>query len=292
MKGILIVNHFLDSEKFSDIYTRLKKSAEMHNVFLALMTNGELMHIEGEKLLFPFPPDFILFWDKDILLAEKCEAMGIPTFNSSSAIAACDNKAIMHRRLSGLPMPKTIIAPMTFPNIGYKEADFLDEVADALGFPLVVKECCGSFGREVYLAKNISALREIVRQHGNVPLIFQELIRESFGRDIRINVVGGRVVAAMLRQSTNGDFRSNITLGGCAYSYSPSDDERELALAAADRLGLDFAGIDILFGKNDTPILCEVNSNAHFKSTLDYTGVNMADHIMAHIVKKLGDKRK
>ncbi len=292
MKGILIVNHFLDSEKFSDIYARLCESAQAHGASLTLMTNRDLMHVEGEALPFPFPPDFILFWDKDILLAEKCEKAGFPVFNSSSAIAASDNKAIMHRRLYGLPMPKTIIAPMTFPNIGYKEQGFLDEVGKSLGFPLVVKECCGSFGREVYLAKNISSLREIVAHHGNVPLLFQELIRESFGRDIRINVVGGRVVAAMLRESTNGDFRSNITLGGCAYSYSPSDEERALAISAAEMLGLDFAGVDILFGKDDTPILCEVNSNAHFKSTLDYTGVNMADHIMTHIIKKLGDKRK
>lgn len=286
MKGVLIVNHFLNSEKFSDIYARLKSSAEALGVSLSLMTNRELLHVEGEPLPFGFSPDFVLFWDKDVLLAEKCESMKIPTFNSSSAIAACDNKAVMHRRLEGLPMPKTIIAPMTFSNIGYGEAEFLDDVAQALGFPLVVKQCFGSFGREVYLARNMDSLKKIVREHGNVSLIFQELIRESFGRDIRINVVGGRVVASMLRESTNGDFRSNITLGGCAVGYSPSDDERELALAASERLGLDFAGVDILFGKDDKPILCEVNSNAHFKSTLDYTGVDMAEHIMAHIIKK------
>ena len=292
MKGILIVNHFLNSDKFSDIYARLKSSAESLGISLLLTTNRELMHVEGEPLPFAFLPDFILFWDKDVLLAERCESMGIPTFNSASAIAASDNKAIMHRRLHGLPMSKTIIAPMTFPNIGYTELEFLDDVASSLGFPLVVKECCGSFGREVYLAKNMPALCEIVSRRGSVPLIFQELIRESFGRDIRINVVGGRVVAAMLRESTNGDFRSNITLGGHAIGYSPTDAERELAVSAAERLGLDFAGVDILFCKGDEPILCEVNSNAHFKSTLDYTGIDMAEHIMTHIVKKTGEIKK
>ena len=62
--------------------------------------------------------------------------------------------------------------------------------------------------------------------------------------------------------------------------------EIELAEEASRRLGLDFAGIDILFGK-DGPLLCEVNSNAHFKSTYDCTGVDLASLIAEHIISKL-----
>ena len=62
--------------------------------------------------------------------------------------------------------------------------------------------------------------------------------------------------------------------------------EAELAVRATELLGLDFAGVDVLFGR-DGPLLCEVNSNAHFKTTLECTGVNMAVEIMRHISRRL-----
>ena len=191
----------------------------------------------------------------------------------------------MHLALKGLPMPKTVIAPKTFPNIGFSDLSFLDKVTSLLGFPLVVKESFGSFGAQVYLAHDMAELRDIIKQHERSPLLFQELVKTSFGRDIRINVVGGKVCAAMLRESKCGDFRSNVTLGGSTLPYSPTDAECELALAATERLRLDFAGIDILFGE-DGPLICEVNSNAHFKSTYDCTGVDLADLIAQHITDK------
>jgi len=119
-----------------------------------------------------------------------------------------------------------------------------------------------------------------------VPILYQQAITESMGRDVRINVVGGRVVASILRQSTGGDFRSNLTLGGTMAPYTPTEAEAQLALRATQLLGLDFAGVDVLFGKNG-PLLCEVNSNAHFKTTLACTGVNMAQHIMHYIKEQL-----
>jgi len=285
MNGVIVVNQFLSTEKFRDIYSRLESAFSEREVTLSLYTNAGLSHTLGEEIPFREKPDFVLFWDKDISLAREIESAGIPMFNSSDAIAICDDKAKMHLALRGLPTPKTIIAPMTFPNIGYTDTAFLGNVAKALGFPIVVKEAYGSFGAQVYLANDMDELVSITKAHERVPLIFQELISESFGRDIRINVVAHRVVAAMLRMSENGDFRSNVTLGGSTLPYSPTDAECELAIEASKRIGLDFAGIDILFGKNG-PILCEVNSNAHFKSTYDCTGIDLADLIAEHIINK------
>lgn len=285
MNGALVVNQFLSTEKFRDIYARLEGAFSEREVLLSLCTNSGLSHALGEEIPFGETPDFVLFWDKDISLAREIEEAGIPMFNSADAIEACDDKAKMHLALRGLPMPKTIIAPMTFPNIGYTDTDFLTSVAKTLGFPLVVKECFGSFGAQVYLARDMDELVGIVHEHERVPLLFQEFIQSSYGRDIRINVVGHRVCAAMLRENKFGDFRSNVTLGGSTLPYSPSDAECELAIAASQRLGLDFAGIDILFGE-DGPLLCEVNSNAHFKSTFECTGVDLADLIAEHIINK------
>ncbi len=285
MNGVLVVNQFLSTEKFRDIYSRLQCAFNEQEASLSLCTNSELCHVLGQEIPFSRKPDFVLFWDKDISLARAIEASGIPCFNSASAIEVCDDKAKMHAALRGFPMPKTIIAPMTFPNIGYTDTQFLDTVAELLGFPLIVKECFGSFGAQVYLAHDIEELILITREHQRVPLLFQELVASSYGRDIRINVVGHKVCAAMLRKSTSGDFRSNITLGGEAFPYTPSDEECELAITAARRLGLDFAGVDILFGESG-PLLGEVNSNAHFKSTYDCTRVDLAGLIAEHIINK------
>ncbi|MEG0995453.1 MAG: RimK family alpha-L-glutamate ligase, partial [Clostridia bacterium] len=163
---------------------------------------------------------------------------------------------------------------------------FVNEAANALGLPVVLKECFGSFGQQVYLLDSVEALRQKVTLLAGTPLLFQELVAESYGRDARLNVVGGRVVASMLRSSTDGDFRSNLTRGGSMAPYTPTQAEEALAVCAAECLGLDFAGVDVLFGANG-PLLCEVNSNAHFKTTLQCTGVNMAEEIMRHIAERL-----
>ena len=65
--------------------------------------------------------------------------------------------------------------------------------------------------------------------------------------------------------------------------YSPTKKEQETAVLAAKVLNLDFAGVDVLFGQNGEPLICEINSNPHFKSTLDLTGINLADYIMEYI---------
>ena len=90
----------------------------------------------------------------------------------------------------------------------------------------------------------------------------------------------------MLRKNTDGDFRANVGNGGKVFPYEPSLKEKELAVCVCEKLGLTFGGVDILFGENDAPLLCEVNSNAHFKGILDCTGVNAADEIIKFISEK------
>ncbi len=122
---------------------------------------------------------------------------------------------------------------------------------------------------------------------GAKPMLFQEFIHSSKGKDLRLQVVGSQVVAAMYRYSDNGDFRANITGGGKMKPYEPTQKQIDLAVESCKILGLDFAGVDILFGKDNEPIVCEVNSNAHFKNIYDCTGVNVADSILAYIIKRI-----
>jgi RimK family alpha-L-glutamate ligase len=291
MTGILVVNEFLHSGKFNEIHHWLLQAAEKQNIDLKLTTNAQLLidiqNPESREARFA---DFILFWDKDVKLACYLEQLGYPVFNSSRAIGICDDKALTHLTLmnSGIPMPRTIIAPMTFANIGYTNYDFLPEAAKRLGFPMVVKESFGSFGQQVYLVKNGEELLDQMRQLGTKPVIFQKYVESSFGRDIRLQVVGGRVIAAMYRYSESGDFRTNLSIGGRMEAYEPRKEQCDLAIRCCEIIGLDFAGVDILFGEKEEPVVCEVNSNAHFKNIFDCTGVNAAEAIIGHVLKKLG----
>lgn len=288
MRGLMVVNAFLRITKFDDIYHTLLSSAHECGMDLQVMTNSELSPIVGSPAFHHTDYDFVLFWDKDIKLAMQLEALGLRLFNSADSIFKCDDKSLTYLTLKriGIPMPETIIAPMTFPNIGYTDLSFVQEIGDTLGFPIVLKECFGSFGQQVYLYHDLPALQDKVKSLGGTPLLFQKLVEESYGRDARLNVVGSKVVASMLRKSSDGDFRSNLTRGGTMAPYTPTEQEAELAVKSAQALGLDFAGVDMLFGK-DGPIVCEINSNAHFKTTLECTGINIATEIMRHIAQTL-----
>lgn len=291
MKGLLVVNEFLNTHKFNEIHNWLLEAGQKLGIDLKLKTNAELVMdiTEGE---YNLEADFILFWDKDVKLAYYLEQLGYPVFNSSKAIGICDDKALTHLELmkAGLPMPRTIIAPKTFDNIGYTNYKFLREVELRLGYPVVIKESFGSFGQQVYLAYNYDELLEKVKECGAKPLIFQEFINSSFGRDLRLQVVGGRVIASMYRYADNGDFRANITIGGKMQCYEPTKEQCDLALQCCSIIGLDFAGVDLLFGEDDKPMICEVNSNAHFKNIFDCTGVNAAEEIMVYILEKVSER--
>ena len=227
--------------------------------------------------------DFVLFWDKDVLLAKYLENKGIRVFNCSEAIRICDDKALTHVELSkyDINMPRTIVQPFTFDN-EYKSDGYINDIINELFFPIVVKSRVGSFGAGVYLVNNELELRKIINTFPPNSLIFQEFISSSKGRDIRLQVVGNEVVCSMYRYS-DIDFRANITNGGKMKEYNPSDEEKELALKVSRCLNLDFAGIDILLDKDNKPLLCEVNSNAHFVNLYNLTKVNTADYIMKYI---------
>ena len=285
-KAWIIVNHFLNTNKFSELYGFFKDSAKTHNIDLQVFTNSEAYILSEKK--HPLP-DFILFWDKDIRLGRLLEGMGAKLFNTPSSIELSDDKYLTFLKLKekSLPTPETISVPMTYHNIGYKEDyAFVKEYCGILGLPVVIKEIFGSFGEQVYLADSVEQAIEIIEKTDCRPAIFQKFIPQSAGRDIRINVVGGKPVAAMERRSENGDFRANLTIGGKMKKITPDERAISLAVSACNALGLDFGGVDLLYNGNDY-LICEVNSNAHFKNIMDLTGINIADKIFEYILEQI-----
>ncbi len=297
----LVVNGFLHSPKFDEIYQLLLDALQARGIPVRLLTNDALLtptdshplksiiHSIEDSSLPPLPqPDVVLFWDKDIPLGLQLEGAGLRLMNPARGIARCDDKAFTTLALagSGIRVPKTIVAPMTYGNVGFTNRQFLDRIGGELGWPLVIKSRRGSFGGQVHLVHSPQELAEQIDRFPDFDLLFQEFIPSSFGRDLRIQTLGGRVVASVLREGAEGDFRSNVTAGGRMTPFQPPETFLTAAITATRHLGLDFAGVDLLFGPEGEPVLCEVNSNPHFKNLLDATGINFADSLADYILRK------
>lgn len=289
-KGYIIINGFLREEKFFSLYSALKQSADKAGLQLELKTNIELMCdiASGKTVANETLPPFAIFWDKDVRLAKTLEAAGMKLFNSASAIELCDDKSLTHIALMNrVPQPKTVLIPLTFPRVGYTDCTFLEKIADYLGFPFIIKQCFGSFGAGVYLARNMDEAKAALMKTAGGAAIAQQYIASSFARDIRAYVVGDKVAAAMLRHNESGDFRANVAQGGKADAYALNEAQAALAVKTAQILGCTFAGVDLLFGENGEMTVCEVNSNAHFAGISAATGVNIADKIMEAVAQRI-----
>lgn len=288
MEGVIVSNGFLQGRKFSEPADMLCASAESMGISLRRMTNDDLALPIGNRDTMHDSvgdADFVIFWDKDIRCCANLEICGYRTFNSSECIRICDDKALTHLTLSGrgIPSPMTIACPLSFD--GYDDYSFAERAADVLGFPMVVKDCFGSFGMQVRLVDGMDSLIRCL-SGPPVPRILQEYV-ECGSQDIRVEVVGGKVVAAVRREGPAGDFRSNCTIGGTMHLYDPSDAETSLAIAACEAVGADYAGVDIMEAP-DGPVVCEVNSNAHMRNLMDCTGRDVSRDILEHIARTVG----
>lgn len=290
LKLWIVVNEFLRTPKFSELENSIVKACGYFGIEHQVVTNAEcLVGCESNRItagVIPNGDDPVLFWDKDIKLAKALEKTGHKLYNPSESIRICDDKTLTAIKLAnnGIRMPKTIIAPMTYSNIGYNNLKFIEYAADIIGFPMIVKEAFGSFGAQVYMCGNYKELTDLVASKNNSSLLFQEYIKTSHGRDVRLQVVGNKVTAAMYRYSDSSDFRANISNGGKMKPYTFNSSEESFAVNAAKLLKLDFCGVDMLFGDNDEPVLCEVNSNAHFTNIDNCTGSDTAKDIVSYII--------
>lgn len=288
LTGWIIYNGHLTGNKFLDFAQWLKRAANKQGIETHIYQNNELFtYLDGQQLRLlgeTALPDFVIFTDKDIYLAKQLELLGVRVFNRAKAIEISDDKIATYQVLAHqqLPIPKTIVAPKIFPGSPVKPFENLSDIINQLGLPMIIKEAYGSFGEQVYLVHNEQEIQNKIKDIAGRPFIFQEFIAASCGTDMRLHVVGDKVVAAMTRHATN-DFRANITSGGTMEAYQPANLEKKLAVAAAKAIGADFAGVDLLFGPDKTPIICEINSNAHIRNMYDCTNINVADFIIQHI---------
>src|SRR5690625_4036030 len=259
----IIFNGFLPGEEFRDFAKMIQKAAIDRGHDAIIYKNNELISLlAGPSSLMVHPnislPDYVVCTDKDIYLAKQLELLGVPVFNSASTIEISDDKIKTYQVLAqkNISIPKTVIAPKTFGlNVAFDE-NYFKFITEHFDFPLIVKEAFGSFGEQVYLIKNETELRTKINLITGKPFVIQEFIESSYGKDLRVQVVGDEVVTTMMRTSKD-DFRANVTSGGTMQFYTPNAYEKKIAVQAAKAIQADFAGVDLLFGNDGQPIVCE-----------------------------------
>jgi ribosomal protein S6--L-glutamate ligase len=165
-----------------------------------------------------------------------------------------------------------------------KPDDIEDLITMVGGPPLVVKLLQGTQGIGVVLAETQKAAESVIESFLGLKasVLVQEFIQESRGSDIRCFVIGEKVVAAMMRQAKEGEFRSNIHRGGSAKLIKITPVERETAVRAARTMGLNVCGVDIL-RSNHGPVVMEVNSSPGLKGIEEATGKDIAGMMIKFI---------
>jgi ribosomal protein S6--L-glutamate ligase len=220
-------------------------------------------------------------------IVRQFETKGAFTTASSIAIARSRDKLRSIQLLSkaGVGIPKTVFARET--------ADLDDVIAQAGGTPLIIKVARGTHGNGVVLAETKKAAQAVMQAFyvEGVSFLVQEFVKESAGTDIRVLVVGGKVVASVQRQSLDDDFRSNIHQGGEAVPVKLTSEEKKTAQKAAKAMGLPVCGVDMMRSDHG-PLVLEVNSSPGLWSVETVGGRNVAAKIVEYVEQNAKGRRK
>ena len=241
--------------------------------------------LEGFDAIIPRIGASITFYGMAVV--RQFESMDVYTVNSSDAIGRARDKLRSMQLLSqqGLGLPTTVCA--------HSPDDTNDLVAILGEPPHVLKLIEGTQGQGVVLAETISASISLAEAFREVRAHFlmQEFIREAKGADLRALVVGGKVVATMMRQARDGEFRSNLHRGGTAMKVKLTREERNTAIRAAATMGLGVAGVDLMRSARG-PLVLEVNSSPGLEGIERASGIDVASAIIEHIERAIARRRR
>jgi ribosomal protein S6--L-glutamate ligase len=211
----------------------------------------------------------------------QLQARGVVVHNPPRALEACVDKYLASANLqaAGLPVPPTIVC---------QDAESALQAFEQLGGDVVVKPLFGSEGRGMVRVSDPELAWRTFRtlERSQCVLYLQKLIRHP-GWDLRVFVLGGRVLTAMRRHAREG-WRTNIAQGGRGEVVSLTADEERLALHAAAAVGAVAAGVDLLPGPNGEWYVLEVNAVPGWRALAPVTGVNVA----LELIRFVADARR
>lgn len=210
-------------------------------------------------------------------LLHRLKRLGLYILNPPSAIERAVDKyyALSLLEEAGLPVPKTIVT---------ENANDAIKAFHELGGDVVIKPIFGSRGIGSTRISDPNIAERIFRalEFNHQVIYLQEFLPHG-NYDLRIFVLGNRVLSSMKRVSNS--WKTNISLGAKPVPYKPSKEIEDLAIKAANIIGCEVAGIDVLEGENG-PVILEVNSQPGWRGLQSVSKVNIADEIIAYILNK------
>ncbi len=214
-------------------------------------------------------------------IVRQFEMQGVYTTGASIAIVRSRDKlrSMQLFAKAGVGIPKTVFSRNT--------ADIDGLLEQIGGMPVIIKLARGTHGNGVVLAETKKAAKSVLQafylhNEDGTNILLQEFVEESAGEDIRVLVVGGRVVASMKRQSLDDDFRSNIHQGGEGTVIKLTDEEKKVAIKAAKAMGLPICGVDMMRSSRG-PLVLEVNSSPGLGGIEKVTGRNVAAKMIEYV---------
>lgn len=211
-------------------------------------------------------------------IVRQFEMIGDFVINKSDAIKSSRDKLRSLQVLAkhGIDMPITGYASHTM--------DIHDVIEKVGKTPLIMKLLQGTQGNGMVLAETMKAAESVMNAFKQVDadILIQEFIKESSGVDIRVIVVGKKVVAAMQRVAPEGEFRSNVHRGAATKHINLTPEEEEIAIKSTKILGLSVAGVDLMRSKRG-PLVLEVNSSPGLQGIELLTGADVAGEIISFI---------
>jgi ribosomal protein S6--L-glutamate ligase len=209
----------------------------------------------------------------------RLQGRGIRVLNPPAAIETCVDKYLASARLeaAGLRVPPTIVC---------QHADAALEAFTALGGDVVVKPLFGSEGRGMVRVSDPDLAWRTFRtlERTQSVLYLQQFIAHP-GWDLRVFILGKRVIAAM-RRYANGGWRTNVAQGGKGVPVQLTAEEEQLALAAARAVGAPLAGVDLLPGPSGEWFVIEVNAVPGWRALAPVTGVDVAAELVHFLLDR------
>ncbi len=279
------INRFIETSKKQGITIKVISSKEVDLVVTREDRTSIIFRGQGVKLptfIIPRRGSATTYFDLSVI--RHLERLGVYSVNSSHCVETVRDKLFTQQILAenNLPVPKTML--VKFPT----DVNFVEKY---LNFPVVVKTLSGTQGNGVYLIENKHNFEDLMgfieASKQNTNIILQEYIASSHGRDLRVFVVGSRVVACMQRTSQGGAFKANFSRGANVTQYEITPEIEWLATETTRLLDLQIAGIDLLFDK-DHFLVCEANSSPGFKGIEKCCDIDIPHEIYKFIQIRLG----
>lgn len=281
-----IIYDKVESERNKAYIEWFISEAQKQNMNLQLMIRERIqIGVQSQQISILYDhqpielPQFAIVRTVEPLLNKHLELLGLKVFNSSKVSMICNHKARTYTEMNLLNIP--------FVDTLFTKKSHLN-TEPPMVYPFVIKESTGRSGKQVFYIENQQDWKTTLANLTSEELIIQTA-DVQLGKDLRVFVLGKRIIGAVLRQSED-DFRANYNLGGTATWYPLNDEEKKLVKKIIHSFEFDLVGIDFLMGTDGKLLLNEIEDVVGSRILSAVSDINLLQKYVSHIKTKLNNR--